>query len=101
MYQNQIIIIFWKRVFKQTVGEVEGKSKIVAIFNKYKNTLNNLIDSLDTESLDCPDFSNWLGLIDKRSRNTLKSRGSSSTFLEEDCLNEDVSIMLLEPTSKI
>lgn len=34
------------------IGGVENKSEIITILNKYKDTLNNLSDSLDTESLD-------------------------------------------------
>ena len=83
------------------VEEVEGKSEIAAIFNKYKDILNDLIDSSNTKFLDCPDFLNWLQLIDKRSRNIPKSRGGSSTFLEKNCLDEDVLITLLELASKI
>ena len=53
-HQNRIITIFWEQVLKQVVGGAEGKSEIVAIPNKYKNTLDDLIDSSDTEFLDQP-----------------------------------------------
>lgn len=49
LYQNKIVTIFQKQVLKQTVGGAEGKSEIVAIPNKYKDTLNNLINSSDIE----------------------------------------------------
>ena len=101
MRQNQIVTILQKQVLKQTVERAEGKSKITAIFNKYKDTLDNLIDSSNIESPDYPDSSNWLRLIDKGLYNTLKSKDGSPTFLEEDCLDEDISITSLEPTSKI
>ncbi len=83
------------------VGGAEGKSEIAAISNKYMDTLNDFIDSSDTESSDNPDSLNWPGLIDKRSCNALISRGGSPTFLEEDYFNEDVLITSLEPAPKI
>ncbi len=73
----------------------------MAIPNKYKDTLDDLIDSSDTESLDHPNSPNRPGLIDKGSRNALKFRGGSPIFVEEDRLDEDVSIMSLEPVPKI
>ena len=81
--------------------EAERKSEIMAIFNKYKNTLDDLIDSLDIEFLDHPDFINRPRFIDKRSDNMPKSRGNLPTFLDEDYLNKNVPIMLLEPAPKI
>ena len=83
------------------VKGVKGKSKIPAILNKYRNTHDDLINSSDIESLNHPNSSNWPRLIDKESHNTLKFRGGLSTFLEEDYLDEDVSIMLLESAPKI
>ena len=80
---------------------MEEKSEITAISNKYKDALNNLIDSSDTEFPNYLDSPNWLGLIDKESWNTSKSRNSSSTFLEEDCLNEDILILSFMPAPKI
>lgn len=49
---------------------IEGMSKIVIIFNKYKNTLDNFINSLYTESLDAP------RQIDKKPYNILRSRNA-------------------------
>lgn len=80
---------------------MEGKSEIAVIFNNYKDTVDNLINSSDTKSLDWPDFPNRLKLIDKELRNTLKSKSGSLTLLGEDCLIEDVSIMSLKPMPKI
>ena len=95
-------MILQKQVLKQAVGGAEGKFEIAAIFNKYKDTLDDLIDSSDTKSPDYSDSPNWPGLIDtKGSRNAPKSKDGSPTFLEEDCLDEDLLIMLLEPASKI
>ena len=73
----------------------------MAIPNKYKDTLDDLIDSSDIKSPDHPNSPNRQGLIDKGSRNVLKSRNSSPTFLEEDYLNEDILITSLEPAPKI
>ena len=83
------------------IGGAEEKSEIEAIFNKYKNTFDDLIDSLDIESLDHLDSLNWPGLIDKGSRNAPKSKDGSPTFLEKDCLDKDISIISLESTLKI
>ena len=84
------------------MGRAEEKSKITATPNKYKDTLNDFIDSSDTESLDHLDSPNWPGLIDtKGSRNVAKSRDNSPTFLNEDRLDKDISITLLEPAPKI
>ena len=41
------------------------------------------------------------GLINKESHNTIKCKSGSSTFLEEDYLDKDVSILLLNPAPKI
>ncbi len=70
----------------------------MAIPNIYKDTLDNLIDSLDTESSDWLDSPNRPGLIDKRSRNAPRSRGGSPTLSEENRLDVHV---LLEPAPKI
>ena len=102
LHQNQIVIIFWKRVLKQAVRGAEEKSEITAIPNKYKDTLDNLINSSDIEFSDYPNSPNWPGLIDtKRSRNAPKFKNGSPTFLKKDCLDEDISITLLEPVPKI
>ena len=73
----------------------------MAISNKYKDTLNNLIDSSDTEFPDWPDSPDQPGLIDKRSCNAPRSKDNSPTFLEEDRLNENVPVRSLEPAPKI
>ena len=80
---------------------MEEKSEIVAISNKYKNTFDDLIDSSDIASPDHPDSWNWPGLIDKRSRNTPKSKNGSPTFLEKNCLDEDILITSLKLAPKI
>ena len=84
------------------VREAEGKSEIAAILNKYKDTLDDLIDSLDTESPDQPESSDWLGPIDKRTCNVPRSRGASSSLLEEeeDRLDKDVLVTLLKLAPK-
>ncbi len=99
--QNRIVTIFRKRVLKQAVGGAERKSEITAIPNKYKDTLDELINSSDTESPDQSDSPDQPGLIDKGSHNAPRSKGGSPTLLEEDRLDEDVPVTSLEPTPKI
>ena len=99
--QNRIVTIFRKQVFKQAVGGAKEKSEIAAISNKYIDTFDELIDSFDTKSSDHSDSPNWPRLIDKGLYNALKSKDGSSTFLKEDCLDEDISITSLELAPKI
>lgn len=54
----------------------------MAISNKYKDLLNNFIDSSDFEFL--------LRLINKKLYNLPKSKNSLTYFLEKHCLNKDV-----------
>lgn len=53
------------------------------------------------QSPDQPDFSNWLELINNSSRNATRSRGSSPSLLEKDCLDKNVSVILLKLAPKI
>ena len=99
--QNRIVKILRKRVLKQAVGGVEEKSEIAAIFNKYKDTFDDFIASSDAKSPDYPDFPNRRRLIDKGSRNAPKSKNGFPTFLEEDCLDKDISITSSELTPTI
>ena len=73
----------------------------MAIPNKYKDTLDDLIDSSDTESSNYPDSSNRPELINKGSCNMPKSRNGSPMFLKDNHLDKNISITLLEPVSKI
>ena len=75
---------------------MEGKSKIAVIPNKYKDTLDNLINSLDIESLDQPESADRPGTIDKGIRNLPRSRSALSSLLENDCLDKDALVTLLE-----
>ena len=43
--------ILQKRVFKKTIERRQEKSEILSIPNKYKDTLEDLVDSLDIEYL--------------------------------------------------
>ena len=83
------------------IGGAKVKSEIAAILNKYKETLDDLIDSSDIESPDYPDSPNRPELNDKGLRNTAKSRDGSPNFSIKDCLNEDISITSLESAPKI
>ena len=78
---------------------MEEKFEITAIPNKYKDTLDNLINSSDTESPDQPDSPTRQGLIDKGSHNVLRSKGSSPTLLEEDRLDENILVTLVPKIS--
>ena len=80
----------------------EEKSEIAAIPNKYRDTLDDLIDSSDTELPDQPESLVWLGLIDKGTRNVSRSGGAPLSLLEKKkhCLNEDVLVILLELVAK-
>ena len=75
----------------------------MAIPNKYKDTLDDLIDSSDIKSPDQPESPDWLGLIDKGIRNASRSRGASPSLLEaeEDCLDKDVLVTSLKLAPKI
>lgn len=50
LYQDHVLLILNKRVFKEVVWWEQEKSEILAISNQYNNTLNDLIDSLDDSS---------------------------------------------------
>lgn len=52
-----------KQVFKQVIREAEEKTEIIAIFNRCKDILEDLLNSLDMEPL------NMLKPVDKRLRN--------------------------------
>lgn len=74
-------------------GGVEN-SEIIVIPNQYKDTLDDLINSSDPESLD------WMRPIDERSRNIPISEGSSAVLSERNSLNEDLSDRLSWVVSK-
>ena len=81
---------------------MEEKSEITAIFNKYKDTFDDFINSSDIKFLNHPDFSNRSKLIDtKGSRNAPKFKDGLSTFSKKNCLDKDIPIMSLEPALKI
>lgn len=56
----------------------------MAIPNRYQDTLDDFINSSDVES------SNWVGSINKRSRNLPQSKNSLIRLLERDCLDKNV-----------
>lgn len=82
------------------VSKTAKMAEITAILNKYKNILDDFIDSLDTESLDQLESLNWPGLIDKERHNTPKARNASPSLLEEEHLDEDILVMMLEQVHK-
>ena len=73
---------------------------IMAIPNKYKNTLDDLIDSSDTESPDQPKSPDQSGSIDKMIRNSPRLTGALLSLMGENCLDKDVSIMVLKRALK-
>lgn len=77
------------------------KYEIMAILNKYKNILDNLISSSNRKSLNEPKFSNLLKLIIKKIRNVRRSGGISLSLSEKDCLDKNISTMLLGLAPKI
>lgn len=83
-YQYQIIAIFRTQIIKKAIRGEKKNSKIVAIHNKYKNTLDNLINSLDPESSD------WLELINKELHNWPRSKNGLIRFLDKYCLNANI-----------
>lgn len=62
-------IVLWqfltKKVLKQAIGEAKRKTEIMAISNRYKDTLKNLIDSLNINPL------NILKPVNKKSCNVM------------------------------
>lgn len=73
----------------------------MAIFNKYKNTFNNLVVSLNTEFLNQLNSRDWLRLIDKRIRNAPRYKDDSSPLLKKNYFDKDILIMLLKMSLKI
>lgn len=72
------------------VGVVKKNTKIFTIPNKYKDTLDNLIDNSDEEC------QNWPESIDKRLYKAPKFEDSLKGLLEK----EDISDRLLELVPK-
>lgn len=83
------------------IKEVEEKSEIATISKKYKDILDDFIDSSNTESPNWSDFLDWPKLINKGLHNTFSSRGSLPTLSKEDYLDEDVLVLSLELAPKI
>lgn len=48
------MVILGKQVLKQVIREVETKTEIMVIPNRYKDTFNDLIDSSDIKPLNMP-----------------------------------------------
>lgn len=73
---------------------MKEKLSILAYFNKYKNTLDDYINNLDSKQL------NWAGLIIIRSYNISSSKTSSIDFSRKNYLNENFSKKSLQLTPK-
>lgn len=57
----------------------------MAISIRYMDNIDDLIDSLDTK------FPDWLGPIDRRLCNALRSKSASTRVLEGHYLDKDIS----------
>ena len=64
------------------IEEKKRNSKIIAISNKYKNILDDLIDN------SYPNF--LLGLINKKSRNMPRFKGNLINLLKENSLDKNI-----------
>ena len=67
----------------------------MAISNKNKDTLDDLINSLDTEFLNRPE------LINKEICNAPRSKNASPSLLEENCLDGNILVSSLKLAPKI
>lgn len=72
-----------------------------AIPNKYKNTLDDLINSSDTKSPDQPKSPDWPKPIDKGTHNARRFKGALLSLSKEDCLDKDVLVTSLGLAPKI
>lgn len=77
------------------------KSDITVILNRYKDTLDDLIDSSDSDLSDRSNSLDWPGLIDKGLCNTSRFKDGLSTFLKEHWSEDNISVILLELTFTI
>lgn len=73
----------------------KNNSEITIIFNRYKNTLDDFINSSDIESLDS------LKQSDKESCNTSRSKSSLINLSKEDCLDKNILDMPLGLAAEI
>lgn len=74
---------------------MKENSEIIVIFNRYKDNLDDFIDSSNEKSLD------WPGPIDKGSNNTPRFESSSIGFLKKYHLDKNVSDSLSQLMPKI
>ena len=72
----------------------------MAIPNIYKDTLDDLIDSLDINFLKQPDSPDWLESIGEGIRNVSMSKDASPNLSKENCLDKDIFIMSLQQAHK-
>lgn len=78
-----IIIIFKKQVVRQAVKDVEENTKILAIFNKYKDTFDDFINSSDEQ------FQDWPQLIDKESYKAPRFKSSLRALSKEENISDE------------
>lgn len=72
------MIIFKKQVFNQAIRGVKEKTEILAISNRYKNILEDFVNSLDIK------LSNMPKLINKEPYNIILGFENSLTKLKLD-----------------
>lgn len=82
------------------IKKIKKKMKIVVIYNKYKSTFNDLINSLNTKFLKQLKSLNWLRLINKRIQNAYRFKNTLLGFLKKDYLDKDFLVILLGLTPK-
>lgn len=70
--------IFRKQVLIQEIKMIEGKTEIIETFNRYKDTFEDFIDSLDIELLNIPK------LVDKGLYNIMLNSKHLPTKLKLD-----------------
>ena len=70
------------------------------IYNKCKNTCNDLIDSLDIVFIDQLKSLDWAKSINKGTHNAPRSKNALLSLLENNYLNKNVLVTLLERAPK-
>lgn len=83
------------------VQKVKKKFEIIILPKRYEDSLDELVESLDIDSLDWTNSLNLLRVIDKRSCNVYKFRSDLLTLIKVHCLDDNIKVISLELTSKI
>ena len=67
------------------IRKIKNNSEIVAISNKYKDILNNFINSSSSKSLNQP------RLMNKKLYNAFRSKNNLIDLFKRNCLNKNIS----------